>query len=190
MDLFSPADAPAAVALRERSDIDDRYKWDLASIFPDWSAWDAAYAELDGRIDEFGRLQGTLSGGSARLLTALELRDAIGQLSYKVWYFASLRYDEDQRDNDINAKRQQVQILFAKAAQASPGSIPSCSASRCRQSSSGRRKRSWRSTGSPSRTSTVSRNTCWTTRASGCCRCPADFRRRPTTRMPRCPRPT
>jgi oligoendopeptidase F len=119
MDLFSPADAPAVVALRERSDIDDRYKWNLASIFPDWSAWDAAYAELDGRIDEFARLQGTLSGGSDRLLTALELRDAIGQLSYKVWYFASLRYDEDQRDNDINGKRQQVQILFAKAAQAS-----------------------------------------------------------------------
>ena len=119
MDLFSPADAPAAVALRERSDIDDRYKWDLSSIFPDWSAWDAAYAELDGRIGEFARLQGTLSGGSDRLLTALELRDAIGQLSYKVWYFASLQYDQDQRDNDINAKRQQVQILFAKAAQAS-----------------------------------------------------------------------
>jgi oligoendopeptidase F len=119
MDLLSPADAPAAVALRERSDIDNRYKWDLASIFPDWSAWEVAYAELDGRISEFARLQGTLSSGSDRLLAALELRDVIGQLSYKVWYFASLRYDEDQRDNDINAKRQQVQILFAKAAQAS-----------------------------------------------------------------------
>ena len=119
MDLFSPADAPAAVALRERSDIDNHYKWDLASIFPDWSAWETAYAELDGRIAEFARLQGTLSGGSEQLLAALELRDAIGQLSYTVWYFASLRYDEDQRDNAINAKRQQVQILFAKAAQAS-----------------------------------------------------------------------
>ena len=29
------------------------------------------------------------------------------------------KYDEDQRDNEINARRQQVQILFAKAAQAS-----------------------------------------------------------------------
>src|SRR5205085_6884456 len=40
-------------------------------------------------------------------------------LEYKVWYFASLWYDQDQRDNAINARRQQVQILFAKAAQAS-----------------------------------------------------------------------
>src|SRR5438874_1183551 len=49
----------------------------------------------------------------------MRLSDDIGQLTYKVWYFASLKYDEDQRDNAINARRQQVQILFAKANQAS-----------------------------------------------------------------------
>ena len=35
-----------------------------------------------------------------------------------MWYYPSLRYDEDQRDNSINARRQQVQILFAKWKQA------------------------------------------------------------------------
>jgi oligoendopeptidase F len=45
--------------------------------------------------------------------------DAMGELSYRVWYFASLAYDEDQRNNDINARRQQVQILFARQQQAS-----------------------------------------------------------------------
>jgi oligoendopeptidase F len=45
--------------------------------------------------------------------------DAMGELSYRVWYFASLQYDEDQRNNDINARRQQVQILFARQQQAS-----------------------------------------------------------------------
>jgi oligoendopeptidase F len=119
MDLLSPADAPAAATLRERSEIEQRYKWDLSAIFADWTGWDAAYTELDRKIDDFARLQGTLTGGADRLLTALELRDAIGQLSYKVWYFASLWYDQDQRDNEINAKRQQVQILFARSAQAS-----------------------------------------------------------------------
>src|SRR5438045_9704815 len=43
----------------------------------------------------------------------------IGQLTDRVWYFPALKYDEDQRDNQINAKRQQVQVLFAKASQAS-----------------------------------------------------------------------
>lgn len=119
MNSLLQADAVAAGGVRERGEIDDRYKWNLRSIFADWDAWQSAYEELDGAIERFAALRGSLAGGPDRVLASLQLRDTIGQLSYKVWYFASLWYDEDQRDNSVNAKRQQVQILFAKAAQAS-----------------------------------------------------------------------
>src|SRR5579884_317477 len=118
MDLRAPADTAAAPPLRDRSEIDDRFKWNLTHIYPDWATWQTAYNELDGKIASFAALQGTLAQGPDRLLAAYRLRDDIGQLEYKVWYFAALKYDEDQRANDINARRQQVQILFAKAAQA------------------------------------------------------------------------
>ncbi len=114
----TPAEAPAAPSLRDRDQIADRFKWNLSNIFSDWDAWQAAYADLDVKIAAFAALQGTLAQGGDRLLAALTLRDDIGQLEYKVWYYASLWHDQDQRDNQINAKRQQVQILFAKAAQA------------------------------------------------------------------------
>ncbi|MEQ1911349.1 MAG: oligoendopeptidase F [Vicinamibacterales bacterium] len=119
MTFFAPADSAEASVLRERGDIDERYRWNLESIFPDWAAWSSAYSELERKIDEFAGLRGSLARGGTHLLAALELRDLIGRLSYKVWYFASLWYDQDQRDNTINAQRQQVQILFAKSAQAS-----------------------------------------------------------------------
>ena len=119
MDAVEGAEAPAATALRDRDQIPDRFKWDLTRIFPDWNAWQSAFADLDRKIDAFGKLRGTLAKGPEALLGALTLRDDIGQLEYKVWYFASLCYDQDQRDNQANAKRQEVQILFAKAAQAS-----------------------------------------------------------------------
>ncbi len=119
MDLRFPAEAPAAPPLRERHDIPDKFKWNLNHIFPDWDAWQRAYDELDRKIDGYAALQGTLAGGADRLLAAMKLSDDIGQLTYKVWYYASLKYDEDQRDNQVNARRQQVQILFAKASQAS-----------------------------------------------------------------------
>jgi oligoendopeptidase F len=119
MDLFAPAEATAAPSLKSRDEIADRFKWNLAHIFADWTAWQGAYDELDSKIGAYGALQGTLSNGAGSLLAAMRLSDDIGQLTYKVWYFASLKYDEDQRDNQANARRQQVQILFAKASQAS-----------------------------------------------------------------------
>ena len=46
LDLLSTAEAAAAPELRNRTDIDDRYKWNLNDIFPDWDAWQRAYTEL------------------------------------------------------------------------------------------------------------------------------------------------
>jgi oligoendopeptidase F len=119
MRFFATAEAAPASRLRDRTDIPDRFKWNLAHIFPDWQDWQAAYDDLETKIAAYAALQGSLAKGAQHLLAALRLSDDIGQVTYKVWYFASLKYDEDQRDNQINARRQQVQILFARASQAS-----------------------------------------------------------------------
>jgi oligoendopeptidase F len=117
-----PSDAttaePAQVRSRLREAIPDRFKWNLADIFPDWGAWEAGYKTLEGMIATYAALKGTLSGGADRLLEAFRLSEEMGQLAYRVWYYPSLQYDEDQRDNGVNAKRQQVQILFARLGQA------------------------------------------------------------------------
>src|SRR5437867_6317502 len=119
MQSSTPVEAAAAPLLRDRTDIPDRFKWNLTHIFSDWTEWQSAYDSLETKIAAYAALQGTLAKGADRLLAAMKLSDDIGQVMYKVWYFASLKYDEDQRDNEINARRQQVQILFAKANQAS-----------------------------------------------------------------------
>jgi oligoendopeptidase F len=84
-----------------------------------WQEWTERYARLETLIESFRRFQGTLGRSGARLLEALRAMDHLGALSYRVWYFAALQYDEDLRDNAINGRRQQVQILFAKQQQAS-----------------------------------------------------------------------
>jgi oligoendopeptidase F len=112
--------APPAPQARSRNrlEISDRFKWTLDDIFPDWTAWEAAYRTLDDGIDRYAGLKGTLSQGPEQLLAAFRLSEELGQLAYRVWYYPSLRYDEDQRDNSVNARRQQVQLLFARWKQA------------------------------------------------------------------------
>src|SRR5688572_17370618 len=109
---------PRQGVLPSRDEIPSEYTWDLTAICRNWDEWSALLARLDAAIEEFKALQGTLSGGADRLLAAFQQLDAMGADSYRVWYYASLQYDQDQRDNAANARRQQVQILFARQQQA------------------------------------------------------------------------
>jgi oligoendopeptidase F len=99
---------------RNRAEIADAYKWKLDDIYLDWQAWEKALAELEKRIGEYAALKGTLGKGSDQLLKAYRLNDDLGQLAYTVYFFPSLKYDEDQRDNQVNGRRQQVQALMAR----------------------------------------------------------------------------
>lgn len=114
LDTFRPTQG----TLPLRDAVPSRYRWDLSAICRDWDEWTSAYQDLESEIASFAGVRGTLARGAANLLAAFRAMDAMGALSYRVWYFASLHYDQDQRDNAIDAKRQQVQILFARQQQA------------------------------------------------------------------------
>ena len=80
----------------------------------------ALVKKLDGseRFDDLAQIlfdQAVLAEGGHRLLAAFRLNDELGRLAYTVYFYPSLKYDEDQRDNTVNAKRQQVQALMARA---------------------------------------------------------------------------
>ncbi len=116
--MSSPAAPAPTTQVPARESLDPRYTWDLTSIFPSWEAWESAFAGLDAGIEAYKKYEGTLTQGPEQLLRALKDRDALDQLSYRVWYYPALQYDEDQRNNTINAKRQRVQLLLAKWQQA------------------------------------------------------------------------
>ena len=108
----------ATPTIRERGTIPAGYTWDLSAICADWIAWEGEFRELEVRIERFRTLAGTLAEGPAPLVAALRAMDEVGQLLHRVWSYAALSYDEDQRDNTANARRQQVQILLSRWSQA------------------------------------------------------------------------
>lgn len=99
---------------RERSEIAAEFTWNLDDIFTSWDQWDAARAMLESRVDEYAAFKGTLAQGADRILKAFQLNDDLGKLAYTVYFYPSLKHDEDQRDNSVNARRQQVQALMAR----------------------------------------------------------------------------
>ena len=119
MSVPTDSQRSAARGVSTRAEIPDRYKWNLSDICQDWTEWQRLFGELEHAITAFPAFQGTLHQSASQLCQAFQAMDAMGALSYRVWYFASLQYDQDQRDNQVNAHRQQVQILFARQHQAS-----------------------------------------------------------------------
>jgi oligoendopeptidase F len=103
---------------RTRDEIPEHYTWNLSDIYPNWDAWEAGLKEFETMLAGYADLRGTLGQSPDRLLKAFKLEDDLGQLSYRLWYYSGLTYDQDQRDNAANARRQRVQILFAKAEEA------------------------------------------------------------------------
>ncbi len=99
---------------RNRDEIDARYKWNLNDIYPNWEAWKADFKTIRTMMDEFVTLEGKLGESAETLVKAFELNDKMGMFSYKLYRYPQLTFDTDQRDNAVDAKLQEVQILFAE----------------------------------------------------------------------------
>jgi oligoendopeptidase F len=97
-----------------RDEIDDKYKWNLTDIYPDWESWESDLKQLEAKMDEFAALKGTLSNGPEALLKAFTMDDELSMIAYKVYRYPQFTRDVDTRNQDASAKLQQVTILFSK----------------------------------------------------------------------------
>jgi oligoendopeptidase F len=75
-------------------------------------------------MDSYQQFKGTLAEGPKRVLAANQLSDELGQLAYRVYQYPGLMQSEDTRDNQVQAKLQQVRITFAQFQQATAWYLP------------------------------------------------------------------
>jgi oligoendopeptidase F len=109
-------DAPQAGAARERHEIDERYKWRLERIFPDWAAWENTFAAVEAALADLETLRGTLGLGADRLLAAVETIHGVQRKLEVVSVYASMRSDEDTRNSENTARRGRAGSLATRFA--------------------------------------------------------------------------
>lgn len=81
-------------------------------------------AVLEGQIEAYAALQGTLASGATAVADAYELSDEIGRLQYLLYRYPQLQRDVDTRDTAVSGRFQQVSALFAKLGTASAWFTP------------------------------------------------------------------
>ena len=103
----------AAAQSRDRSQTPDKYKWDLADIYPTQTAWRAAKDTLSTDLPKLRQFQGTLSASGRSLADALEMQAAFSRQLARLYSYASLSADQDTRDAAHEGMRQEMNLLAA-----------------------------------------------------------------------------
>ena len=90
-----------------------RYQWDLADLYVSDAAWEAAFTDIEKRIAALPRHRGTLGRDAATMLAAYADISAVTKEAYRIYMFASLKRDEDQRVPEAQTRFGRAQAMFA-----------------------------------------------------------------------------
>ncbi|MDR1574069.1 MAG: oligoendopeptidase F [Clostridiales Family XIII bacterium] len=104
--------------VKKRAEIPARYKWDIASMYADDGLWESDAARAEAEAARYARFSGRLSESAAVLLEALTEKDALLQLTEKLFVYARMRRDEDNREARCQAMCDRAQTLLAKVSAA------------------------------------------------------------------------
>ena len=94
----------------KRSDVPDKYKWNLADIYPTLADWQNDIKKVEGSINDFASYKGKLGENSQNLLNALNSYFGLLKTFYKAGTYAGNLSNEDVR---ISENQALLQILSA-----------------------------------------------------------------------------
>ncbi|WP_440988787.1 oligoendopeptidase F [Haloarchaeobius baliensis] len=102
----------------ERSEVDTEYKWDLESIYATDEEWEAAFEDVEARLEDLAHYEGEVTDDGETLLATLELRDEVMREVSKVTAYARMRKDEDTTNQTYQGYSTRAQSLSADASSA------------------------------------------------------------------------
>ncbi|MBQ9084943.1 MAG: oligoendopeptidase F [Clostridia bacterium] len=105
--------------MRERKDIEQKYKWDLSVIYPTLDDFYADYKKTEGLIKKFASYERTMLNSAASLYETLAAESEIEWYINRLWQYASLGFSVDTSDNASQALNGKVRNLAIKAGTAS-----------------------------------------------------------------------
>jgi oligoendopeptidase F len=99
---------------RDRGKIPDRFKWNLAEIYPSDDAWRAAKDKMVAEIPKIREFQGKLTASAAQLADALDLVTRLNKDFSRVYVYASMMADQDTRVSTYQAMQQEMIQIGSK----------------------------------------------------------------------------
>jgi len=97
-----------------RDQIDDQYKWDLTDFYPSDSAWEEAFISTEALYSKMEEYKGKLGNSAETLAECLVMNDSLGSLTHRLYVYANLKLDEDNRVSKYQEMSTRVRMLYSR----------------------------------------------------------------------------
>ncbi len=104
-------------AQKDRSEIDDKYKWNFTDLYESDAVWSKAKDELAANMDKVTRFKGKLGLSATDLLAYLQYSEQLMKEGYRLYIYASLKSDADLRDSDNMSRVKEIRQVFVEYGQ-------------------------------------------------------------------------
>ena len=98
----------------ERSDVPDKYKWNLSEIYPSVEAWQADVDLLKTEVEKLADFKGTLSESADKLYQALNKGNNLAKTLWKCYTYAGNLSNENLNISENQALMQQMTAIGTK----------------------------------------------------------------------------
>ena len=99
---------------KDRADIPENYKWNLADMYATQEDWEKAKEDLPGKFDKVANYKGTLGKSAGNLFNALEYLEGVVKELYMFASYASMLSDSDIRESGPLGMDQEANQLYTK----------------------------------------------------------------------------
>jgi oligoendopeptidase F len=111
---------------RDRSKIPDKYKWNLADLYPSDAAWRGSKDKAALDIAQLAVFKGKLSSSAGTLADALQKMSALDKDISRLYAYAAMLADQDTRDSMHQGMKQEMVQRARRLARRRPTSSPRC----------------------------------------------------------------
>src|SRR5688572_4515237 len=101
---------------RDRAKIEDKFKWNLADVYPGVDAWRAEKTKIAAEVPRIRSYAGKLGSSPQTLAEALETGSRLDKELSRLYVYASMLADEDTRVSGPQGMQQEMQQLYAEFA--------------------------------------------------------------------------
>jgi oligoendopeptidase F len=106
-------------SLPTRSQIEDKYKWDISHIYQSDDKWEEDFKWVEERLPGYKKFESTLAQSAEKLLECLNFDDSLGIRLERLYLYAMLAKDSDMRVTKYQAMDERIKSLYSKVSRES-----------------------------------------------------------------------